>query len=889
MNRLILLLSCGLCIANFSFASIIRVPTDSSSIQEAINGASEGDTVLVAPGTYEEHINFLGKAIRVASEAGAASTIIDRAIYGVPIVKFENDEDSTSILDGFTIKNATATGIRIDSSSPIVRNCTIKNNNASSITELQGGGITIRNGSEFPKIVKNTIFSNMSKNGGGVFVHNSDAMVDSNIIYSNSTSLHYGGGISSSGGSLILRCNTIFDNSSNSRGGAIELYYISNSDIRNNIAYGNTASEFGGAIYMQGVSNTSIINNSFVNNQATSQAGGITIHDCSNIEIKNNIIAHNNYYGIFGSVFNTGITIRYNCLFNNELGPFSGVTPQIGNIYNDPLFLDLENDDYFLTLYSPCIDMGDPSSPYDPDGTRADIGALYFDQSYGINDFHLIEPLNTSITTNTPEQFVWQFTADNDSGFTVYYTHYLDTELTFDSPDSSEELTDTTYSPADTLNRSTQYFWRVQANNYHATPIYSDETWSFYVDGYPSMPMVINPENGAFIDTNTYLTWLISSDPDSFDIVSYTVQIDEDSLFGSPEIDHSNLSPGLLLDDAFAVKLGELADVDNLIADTEYFWRVRSDDNYGLASPWPDSLQWFIFRHQNHPPEPPGAGFFPSGGEETISLFPTIIWDNAIDEDPDDHAGNLAYGFYLYEDTSTGGYEFNDTTGQSINQITLPDTITDNAHFYYMVQTIDDEGLVSNWSTLQDFWTNHHNYPPEPFPLYTPPSDLRWVNYYAYFNWGHTVDYDPQSSFDYALQLSPDSTFSWFVSLIYDIEDTSITMATDTLALAGQDLYWRILAIDDDSLIAVGGLPDPEVRRLTIVPPGDANGDGLVIGSDITYLVGYFRNINPPPSPLLSGDANSDCLLIGSDVTFMVQYFRGSDNIPARGDCEGAE
>jgi len=78
--------------------------------------------------------------------------------------------------------------------------------------------------------------------------------------------------------------------------------------------------------------------------------------------------------------------------------------------------------------------------------------------------------------------------------------------------------------------------------------------------------------------------------------------------------------------------------------------------------------------------------------------------------------------------------------------------------------------------------------------------------------------------------------------------------------------------------------------------PGDVNMSNgawppTAIGSDVTYLVNFFRGLPSSSSCLLSGfwasaDANGDCNVIGSDVTKLVNYFRGTTSLACCIDYE---
>jgi hypothetical protein len=135
MRRALLCLAVILTVSRLN-AEIFDVPSAYPTIQEAIDSAVDGDTVLIAPGTYSGEGNtFLhtdGKAVTITSQNGAEATIIDcdggSAFYIDNSKKFSRlYEDSNTVVSDLTIRSA-STGLNLFLAWPkledlVFRNC----------------------------------------------------------------------------------------------------------------------------------------------------------------------------------------------------------------------------------------------------------------------------------------------------------------------------------------------------------------------------------------------------------------------------------------------------------------------------------------------------------------------------------------------------------------------------------------------------------------------------------------------------------------------------------------------------------------------------------------------------------------------------------------------
>jgi len=200
-------------------------------IQDGIDAASTGDTVLVLPAIYVENLDFLGKDISVVGTAGSETTIVDGNQAG-SVVMFRTGEGPGARLAGFTLMNgsgfddlvipARGGGVFCIGASPRIEDCVIVSNGGQSIA-YWGGGVYALDSSI--ALSGCTIEDNsVDLQGGGIYLENpSAASIDDCLIRDNSAE-GQGGGIAVFGGSVAITSTIVSGNrASFDMGGGISL------------------------------------------------------------------------------------------------------------------------------------------------------------------------------------------------------------------------------------------------------------------------------------------------------------------------------------------------------------------------------------------------------------------------------------------------------------------------------------------------------------------------------------------------------------------------------------------------------------------------------------------------------------------------------------------
>jgi len=211
-------------------------------------------------------------------------------------------------------------------------------------------------------------------------------------VLENTASAGYGGGVASEGTLTMVGC-MVSRNSAASDAGGIRIWsgtvLIENCEVSN-----NTASVAGGLGNTSG--SVTMRSCALFGNTALSGYGGALAND-GTLVLTNCTVAHNSATlggGLRNGTLAAGQTTLKNAVFwgnvpAQQIHVVSGTVTATysdiqggytgaGNINADPLFVNPAAGDFHLQATSPCINAGDPASPLDPDGTRADMGALPF-------------------------------------------------------------------------------------------------------------------------------------------------------------------------------------------------------------------------------------------------------------------------------------------------------------------------------------------------------------------------------------------------------------------------------------------------------------------------------------------------------------------------------
>lgn len=309
---------CTLFCSPNSLAADILVPSQQSTIQDAINIAQPGDVILVDAGIYSESLDLLGKAITIRGTTGAANTIVQS---GSGHLVLANNINGVAQLDGLTLRDGVNTGIG-NGAAIIAQQSTIELINCvlTSNSTFDGGGSTLLAVSSTITLTNSSITDNFTLRSVADVVGGAVYLIDSNLIAtnsqfsgnggqniagaaigatgtgtiqltsctftSNSTTVSDGGAIAIANGASLVATDTTFTSNSATVGGSAGAINVFNTGAASNLTLtnctftSNTSSSSGGAIASSsgGAGGTfSLTNCTFENNRSTSGSGGALV------------------------------------------------------------------------------------------------------------------------------------------------------------------------------------------------------------------------------------------------------------------------------------------------------------------------------------------------------------------------------------------------------------------------------------------------------------------------------------------------------------------------------------------------------------------------------------------------------------------------------------
>jgi len=265
-------------------------------------------TVLVAPGTYNEMVNFT-IPLKLMSESGQPANTIINATGKLEGIVAATSAAAGTVIEGFTVENANNHGIFIQDSSNVRVENNVVSNNALNITDqcivpakLQGcpgedKAIQLT-GTSDSIVAGNTVVGNLY---GGIGVADDGALDPSyNVTLAPGSGIP--AGTANPGNNNLISGNSITNNRPNHCAIVISSY-DPNEGVSNNIVSGNVVVDNqNGVIIAADYPNTIAVNNTIIGNQILGNGeGGVIVHSnaagdvVTGNSILNNVFDSNGY------------------------------------------------------------------------------------------------------------------------------------------------------------------------------------------------------------------------------------------------------------------------------------------------------------------------------------------------------------------------------------------------------------------------------------------------------------------------------------------------------------------------------------------------------------------------------------------------------------------
>ena len=311
-----------------------------SSLQDAIDAASNGDTILVGPGVYTGApltpavMQTNGKQLIIQSTNGAEETFIDGEGVRRGLL-CEKGEPIDTVIDGFTFQNGQAVdydfgdGVLwnfggaiccVSASSPRITNCILETSRAE-----WGGGI-YGYVSDF-RLENCTIRGNTADSyGGGLYVAVDCRSVINDCLFTDNTAGIGGGALGCYSNDEPVFNNCVFTSNSALIGGGVGFIEDSSLPIFNGCLFEqNSAGSFGGALYVS-TARAEMYDCEFKENSASN--GGVLWTESSNIEIENTLasdnVATSGNGGVICLTTNSGGMMRGSTFLENSADVYGG-------------------------------------------------------------------------------------------------------------------------------------------------------------------------------------------------------------------------------------------------------------------------------------------------------------------------------------------------------------------------------------------------------------------------------------------------------------------------------------------------------------------------------------------------------------------------------------